>query len=247
MMQTMDATPEVDIEVIDSWHEKKKEQFHSTRADELRVRTEGPGVGHAADGHRQTHEATGYRQTHVATPAQQPVVQQPTSVQQVRQANQHLRYVPIDPSQVPMAQSWGGKARKIAELIKAQRWPPWTREAPDFKLYIVGTWNNWKPEEMIWWQKMAFATSGNVVLGDKGTESFQLLLDGEWHHAIYPHVEDANPWEDHTVLGPDGRGEGKNWTIGSNLQDRAYPGAQYRIAAVPDAIGNIRLVSWKPQ
>lgn len=121
-----------------------------------------------------------------------------------------------------------------------EQWPKSKRQP--FKLYIAGTWNDYKMTEMHWQQGL-FVSS--VTVGENNWESFQLVKDRKWERAIYPSIPDAGPFEEHTVCGPDGDGHGKNWMIGRFIEEEASPGKQFAVIAALDTAGSVRMVHWQ--
>lgn len=115
--------------------------------------------------------------------------------------------------------------------------------------FIVGTWNDWKPEQMKKEGEVQFVSS--VEIGENGWESFQILLEGKWDTAIYPSIVDANPWVSHKVQGPDGKGHGKNWTMGcpdsekkSHKKNVVEKGEMYKIIAAVGSDQAVTRVTW---
>ncbi|CAK0907839.1 unnamed protein product [Prorocentrum cordatum] len=106
----------------------------------------------------------------------------------------------------------------------------------------AGTWNDWKPAAMTW-DGASFAHT--VTLGEQGWESFQILAEGKWGATLYPSCADASPHVAHELLGPDGLGHAKNWTIGLHPADDAGPGMCFRVALRFDERGRPRGVSWR--
>mmetsp|Transcript_86097 Transcript_86097/g.191785 ORF Transcript_86097/g.191785 Transcript_86097/m.191785 type:complete len:508 (-) Transcript_86097:101-1624(-) len=123
------------------------------------------------------------------------------------------------------------------EELGFKPWPPGRR--PPCDIYIAGSWDNYRAAKMEWQDGM-FAAS--VLIGESGSEQFQLLQDGNFKKAIYPSIPDACTLEEHDVCGPDGKGHGKNWVIGKFEEEQAEPGAQFLIIAVLDLGGSVRLV-----
>jgi len=120
------------------------------------------------------------------------------------------------------------------------RWP--VGKYRPFRLFVVGTWNDFSPAEMHW-QNGLFLSP--VTVGTNGWESFQILKDRSWGATIYPSVPDAGPFEAHTVCGPDAGGHGRNWQIGRYAEEEVAPGAQFAIVATMDKEGAVRLVHWE--
>lgn len=120
---------------------------------------------------------------------------------------------------------------------------PWpVGKKPYFKLFVVGTWNDFQPVEMEW-QGEVFLFP--IQIGSNGWESFQILKNGSWDQTVYPSIADATPYEEHTVCGPDSKGHDKNWMIGKYTDDKAKPGAEFAIIAAIDRRGKVAVVSWQ--
>jgi len=101
-------------------------------------------------------------------------------------------------------------------LIAAGNVPP--------RLFIVGTWNDFRPVEMV---KSGTKFEYGVKVGAEGRERFQLLLTGAWETTIFPSIKDANPYVHHNILGPNDRGHGMDWSIGVHPKDKARPGDRF--------------------
>jgi len=120
---------------------------------------------------------------------------------------------------------------------------PGDREPP-LRLCIVGTWNNFTPEEMWWWAGLLVYP---VVVGSKAWESFQFLVDSNWKAVIYPSIADANVlqkgWK---VCGPDNQGHGKNWQIGRRGVEKVVPGSRVLVMVSFNGEGGVKGVRWRP-
>lgn len=115
--------------------------------------------------------------------------------------------------------------------------------------YIVGTWSNFAPLEMEW-DGLRFTYL--LEIGDSDWESFQLTLDEKFGSVMYPSVNDANPYISYSLHGPDNKGHGKNWTIGTppgkkrlSKKNSAQRGQQYRIVVWVDKKMQPVRVTWK--
>lgn len=108
-------------------------------------------------------------------------------------------------------------------------------------LSIAGTFSNWKPMQMMW-DGCGFVYV--VSIGPNGWESFQLLLDGSWDKVFYP-----DPGSPHSILGPDNKNAGKDWTIGKNrgklLDGSLRTGSAYKVK-VEMSGKTPRSVTWEP-
>ena len=83
-----------------------------------------------------------------------------------------------------------------------------------------------------------------VSIGPNGWESFQLLLDGSWDKVFYP-----DPGSPHSILGPDNKNAGKDWTIGKNrgklLEGLLRPGSAFKVKLELNS-GKPQSVTWEP-
>lgn len=131
---------------------------------------------------------------------------------------------------------------KLAALTAAQALSP-------SSFFVAGTWNDFKLLEM---RREGPRFVHSITIGRGGWESFQLLIGGNWDTAVYPSVQDANPFVEHRVEGPDNKGHGRNWTIGwpdpakpGDDRNLSEPGARYRITVFLDAQQRAHHVSWE--
>mmetsp|Transcript_38837 Transcript_38837/g.116085 ORF Transcript_38837/g.116085 Transcript_38837/m.116085 type:complete len:402 (+) Transcript_38837:35-1240(+) len=113
------------------------------------------------------------------------------------------------------------------------------------KYSIVGTWNDWEPKEMDW-NDDSQCYEYAAVIGSDESESFKVLKNGEWDACIYPDRKDANPFEDHRILGPDDGGLNEEWTIGSHPKDQVAKGKRYKIM-FRIANGKPLSMDWEPE
>lgn len=111
------------------------------------------------------------------------------------------------------------------------------------RLSIAGTWTDWAMREMTWKPEGGYFYF-EVQLGTKGEESFQVVINGDWKGRLYPDQADSCPHATHTLCGPDGTGEGKNWTIGRHPLDQGRSGSAYRIRLFLTDDGHARAVDW---
>jgi len=84
----------------------------------------------------------------------------------------------------------------------------------------------------------------SVRIGRNNWESFQILYDGDWKKAIYPDQKDASPHNPHKILGPDDDGNGKNWTVGLNSNDKSGEGVCYQIKLILGDDNTASKVEW---
>lgn len=120
----------------------------------------------------------------------------------------------------------------VAPLVSGSRasWPLRRHgKGPLGPCFIVGTWDDFEGfHEMIW-----KAASEQYTLRMQMTEeeeSFQILVGSRsWTNRLYPNFRDANPFDKHSVLGPNSGGHGVNWTMGRDPRECARPGAHFQI------------------
>jgi len=112
-------------------------------------------------------------------------------------------------------------------------------EMSSFKIH--GTWDDFKGNDMSW-----TGTSYIYIatLGKQGWESFQIVMDDDWQKALYPNVKDANPLMKHTLIGPDGKGHGFNWTLGGHRDASSKCGHNYKIELRLNEYGGLLDVTW---
>lgn len=97
---------------------------------------------------------------------------------------------------------------KEAEKPKAMRVEP-----PETPYLIVGSWNDWVADPMIW-DSERHCMKCSVQIGLEGQEEFQFLLDGDWNKTVHPDMKQAGFHGTHwTLCGPDDQGHHKNWCI----------------------------------
>lgn len=113
------------------------------------------------------------------------------------------------------------------------------------RYFVAGSWTDYKPLEM---DREGPCFVHTVKVGRQGWESFQILLEGNWDTTYYPSVRDANPDKDHKLKGPDSKGHGLNWTIGTpggKGKDATKPGAHFKIVISVDDQERATKVSWR--
>uniref|UniRef100_A0A7S1WJR1 Uncharacterized protein n=1 Tax=Alexandrium catenella TaxID=2925 RepID=A0A7S1WJR1_ALECA len=111
------------------------------------------------------------------------------------------------------------------------------------KYSIVGTWDDWEPQEMLWnsrFQHFEFA----ATIGTDGSESFKILQNGDWDGCVYPDRKDACPHDNHKIHGPDDGGLNEEWTIGVHPSDKATVGARIKIVLHVSKDGKPARVDW---
>jgi len=108
---------------------------------------------------------------------------------------------------------------------------------------IVGSWSDWKPEDMQW-DAMQQLYVFQLCLGSGGWESFQFLLDGDWNKCLHPDRSDACPYSFYNLCGPDCHGHELNWTIGAHVKDFGAPGARYEVRLQLTRRGAAVSVDW---
>ncbi|CAK9076066.1 unnamed protein product [Durusdinium trenchii] len=79
------------------------------------------------------------------------------------------------------------------------------------RYFIVGSWNDWQPEEMALEDEVLGRFSIKAVM-PKGKQRFQILRNRDWRQMIYPETGYAET-PDVAVKGPDGAGHGSYWNV----------------------------------
>mmetsp|Transcript_123591 Transcript_123591/g.384783 ORF Transcript_123591/g.384783 Transcript_123591/m.384783 type:complete len:1284 (+) Transcript_123591:36-3887(+) len=103
---------------------------------------------------------------------------------------------------------------------------------------VVGSWDDWTYGEVMAFDDQQRCYCLEMQVGDSGSESFQILCEGDWDMCLHPDRDGA------ALCGPDADGHGKNWTIGE--QDQAAPGTVFRICLKVDDHGVAQKVEWEP-
>jgi len=123
---------------------------------------------------------------------------------------------------------------------------------PEDRFAIVGSWNNFRPEDMFWdGAQFVFI----VTIGHRGWECFQIRCEGDPERMLFPSVQAASPFVEHRLCGPGRDTQGKTWCIGlpkppEGDRNIARPGQQYRVALVVlempvySGIASPREVTW---
>mmetsp|Transcript_115611 Transcript_115611/g.258317 ORF Transcript_115611/g.258317 Transcript_115611/m.258317 type:complete len:1168 (+) Transcript_115611:165-3668(+) len=107
---------------------------------------------------------------------------------------------------------------------------------------IVGTFTQFRREEMMF-DASAGRFEHTLEVGKGGTESFQILVDGDWSQTLSPNVQDANPHDPHSLqIGPN---SGNSWVIGKHEKEAASAGVKYEVHLLVDLHGTPKEVSWK--
>lgn len=117
---------------------------------------------------------------------------------------------------------------------------------PEPRYFVAGSWADFEPKEMIWTGRY-FAHC--MTVGPSGYATFQLLLDKDWKRTVYPSVKNANPYDNHTLCGPNKKGHGKNWCIGVRKTEpsryAAKSGDRFRIYLLVDGGAAAQQVVWE--
>eukprot|EP00747_Dinoflagellata_sp_TGD_P152170 gnl/TRDRNA2_/TRDRNA2_177273_c2_seq5.p1 gnl/TRDRNA2_/TRDRNA2_177273_c2~~gnl/TRDRNA2_/TRDRNA2_177273_c2_seq5.p1 ORF type:complete len:715 (-),score=218.59 gnl/TRDRNA2_/TRDRNA2_177273_c2_seq5:146-2125(-) len=135
------------------------------------------------------------------------------------------------------------KEKKAADIMAA------SKRGEEFKVkrpVIVGSWDNWAHNEMIW-DKEERVYSFTVKTGKNAWESFQILSDGDYKKRLYPDQKDACPHAPHQLFGPDDFGHGFNWTVGKHANDDGAEGAIYEIKLSLNGDNTPRELDWSRQ
>jgi len=107
---------------------------------------------------------------------------------------------------------------------------------------VVGSWDDWSYGEVMAFDEQSRCYCLEMQTGDAGSESFQILCEGDWDMCLHPDRDNVGMQQEHVLRGPDADGHGKNWTIGK--EDQAVPGAVYRILLQVDEHGVAQKVEW---
>lgn len=132
---------------------------------------------------------------------------------------------------------------KNLELLPTANGALKTRFVPgQVEVQMVGSWDSWAPQPMTWDPERR-CYQANVTLGERGWESFLLLLDSDWFRCLHPDRANACPYVEHKLCGPDDAGTGKSWTIGKHPKDGGLPGALYEVQLMMEG-GHFTKVTW---
>mmetsp|Transcript_76043 Transcript_76043/g.154402 ORF Transcript_76043/g.154402 Transcript_76043/m.154402 type:complete len:1159 (-) Transcript_76043:168-3644(-) len=139
----------------------------------------------------------------------------------------------------------GGIDTKSASWRKVRTEPlsPAEKEAsgrPSFT--IVGSFTNWRREEMTWTGKDFEYT---LQVGDEGNESFQILVDGDWGQQLFPNVPNASPHTPHAIYQGD-YGDGYYWSIGTAEEELGSANIEYKVTLEVSLGFQPRGVTWRP-
>mmetsp|Transcript_26038 Transcript_26038/g.60176 ORF Transcript_26038/g.60176 Transcript_26038/m.60176 type:complete len:509 (-) Transcript_26038:26-1552(-) len=88
---------------------------------------------------------------------------------------------------------------------------------PNIGLYLVGSWNEWKPAaaKRMLWDAEQHCLKGEIPLSTDGLEKFQILIDRNWNWCLHPEKRTAPfPAEGCALKAPDARGHTKDWYLG---------------------------------
>jgi len=137
----------------------------------------------------------------------------------------------------------GEERTKVVLEGDLEKFVPTGDTKPKDKFCIVGTWDDWEPQEMSW-NAEAGCLQYRVTLGHDGAESFKVLVNGDWDHCIYPDRKDACPHQAHVVKGPDEGGMDEEWTIGLHPADEASTGDIFDVKVFLSHDGRPKRVTW---
>jgi len=91
------------------------------------------------------------------------------------------------------------------------------RDAARSQFFLVGTLGKWKKKHRMTYTGNYYAFELSIRLGS--TESFQILMDGDWNLMLYPPEEDST--KEAWLRGPDELGQGLFWTMGKAEDERS--------------------------
>lgn len=104
--------------------------------------------------------------------------------------------------------------------------------------YITGSWDDWIPHEMVY-NKFDQSCHCIIQLGQNGSESFNILMDGDPLKCLYPEDADSS-----TLCGPGENGQSKSWSIGKHQLDDGAPGIFYEIKLHINVDGQPTKLDW---
>lgn len=121
---------------------------------------------------------------------------------------------------------------------------PMSLYEPRTKYLIIGTFNDWTPEQMSWNSDQRCFLFRMQISEERGIESFQILLEGDWKRCIHPSFNNAGAkkgrWE---LCGPDEPSYEMNWTIAGPSGNR-IEGAVYEIRLFLWEDETVSVVDW---
>eukprot|EP00747_Dinoflagellata_sp_TGD_P170867 gnl/TRDRNA2_/TRDRNA2_203564_c0_seq1.p1 gnl/TRDRNA2_/TRDRNA2_203564_c0~~gnl/TRDRNA2_/TRDRNA2_203564_c0_seq1.p1 ORF type:complete len:664 (+),score=112.94 gnl/TRDRNA2_/TRDRNA2_203564_c0_seq1:59-2050(+) len=131
-----------------------------------------------------------------------------------------------------------------ADALDAIPRQPSCRSEP-LSLHLVGNHTSWSDQGPMLWDGHGFVTTIVVGAGqgpdDRNWTSFQILQSGRWDRCYHPDINDANPFVEWQLRGPDSKGTGLNWSIGqphgsvnSPARNAAKEGERYKVFVVID-------------
>jgi len=138
------------------------------------------------------------------------------------------------------------------EDSKSVAWEALRKEPLDFeemakahKYHVVGSWDDLAKMAEMDLDEDTGTFSTEVRIGSSGSESFQILLDGNWLAAVHPSANLASfRDEHHQVEGPDKNGSSRYWLIGKHQEDGIQAGDHVRIFLVLEG-GLPKRVHWE--
>jgi len=80
------------------------------------------------------------------------------------------------------------------------------------RYFIAGSWNDWKPEEMLLEDEAVGRFTAKATL-PKGNQRFHILRNRDWRQLVYPETCYADCDDDVPVKGPDAAGYDSYWSI----------------------------------
>mmetsp|Transcript_6355 Transcript_6355/g.18130 ORF Transcript_6355/g.18130 Transcript_6355/m.18130 type:complete len:1387 (+) Transcript_6355:32-4192(+) len=115
----------------------------------------------------------------------------------------------------------------------------------DFKYYVAGSSSEFRELSEMAPNEDRSVFVADVRLGESGTETFQILLHGNWASLVHPNLRSASfRSPDHEVQGPHSWGMSNVWAIGQDKEDEAEPGCYFRVfLGIED--GYPRSIHWK--
>lgn len=110
--------------------------------------------------------------------------------------------------------------------------------------YIIGSWDYYA-QPLLMTQVSETRWIFRRRMPDKNTESFQLLRGGYRTMPFGPSREDANPYSDHQIKGPDAPYDRRYWwTVGLHSRDEEIRGFDYEVVLQLSAAGLPSNLTW---
>jgi hypothetical protein len=136
-----------------------------------------------------------------------------------------------------------GVVRTLVDWTKVREEPLTPAEhltARRKRFAIIGTWNSYKEASPMTWNDSAFTYT--VEVGSGGSESFQILVEGNAYDRLIPSLADASPHDNHEMLQGSA---GNSWAIGVHANDGDATGKKFEVSLLATPDGAPKKVTWK--